>query len=99
MSDLKNFWQDQMKDPAFRGVVDKMQARREVANAIFNARIAKDLTQKDLANLAKVSQGDISRFENEEKDINLNTLDKIARALGYRVKIEFISPEEADKRL
>lgn len=95
MSDMSNLWDEQMKDPAFQEVVDKMQARREVADAILMARTAKKLSQKELAKLSKVSQGDISRFENEEKDINLNTLDKIARALGCKVKIEFV-PDNLD---
>lgn len=98
MTDMERLWAEQMKDSEFRAVFDKTQARREVANAIFRARAGKKLAQGELAKMAKVSQGDISRFENEEKDINLNTLDKIARALGCRVKIEFISPEEAFKR-
>lgn len=94
MSDLKGFWQEQMNDPEFAEYVDEMQARREVADAIFKTRANRKMSQTELAELAGVSQGDISRLENEEKDANVKTLDKIARALGCRVQIRFVPADE-----
>lgn len=94
MSDMKNLWAEQMADPEFAEYYDMMQVRRDVASAIFMARAAKKMSQKELSKLCGVSQGDISRFENEEKDANLKTLDRIARSLGCRVKIEFVPVDD-----
>lgn len=43
------------------------------------------IQQKKIAHLSSISQGDLSKFENEKLDIRLSTLEKIAAALDMKI--------------
>ena len=59
------------------------------------AREKAGITQEDLARRTKTRKSAISRLENHAEDIRLSTLDRVARALGKRLKIELIEPRSA----
>lgn len=54
---------------------------------ILNCRLEKKLTQKALAKKAKVSQGYLSKIENDQVDPSLQEVIKIVEALGYTLTI------------
>ncbi len=68
----------------------RLELRSAAIGALVRARRARKLTQQTLAELAGVSQGEISRFESGEHSPKLETLDQIARAMDYRVEIKLI---------
>lgn len=59
----------------------------EIGENIKRARVRKDMTQYDLAESAGVSQPAISQIETGRNKVSLETLVKLAKALG-------ISPAE-----
>lgn len=89
MSDLKKYLYDQLEDPAFREIYEEMQPLAEISKALIEARLAKDLTQTDLARLADVDLIDIKTLEDCDGDVSLNTVMKLFRVLGMTLKISF----------
>ncbi|ETI88401.1 MAG: Transcriptional regulator, MerR family [Clostridium butyricum DORA_1] len=53
-----------------------------VGDNIKKYRIFRDFTRRDLANELQVSESTISRYENNKREPNINTLNKIAKILG-----------------
>lgn len=64
-----------------------MKLQKEAAKKIKAARIDKKLSQYDIAEKTGINQGNFSRMENGQKDMQLSTLERIADALGKEVKI------------
>lgn len=50
-------------------------------------RVSNGLTQEQLAKRINTTKSVISRMENHSEDVKLSTLEKVAKALGKRVKI------------
>jgi len=50
-------------------------------------RVSNGLTQEELAKRINTTKSVISRMENHSEDVKLSTLEKVAKALGKRVKI------------
>ena len=57
------------------------------------------MTQKDLAKKMNTKQSNISKFEQDLSHIQINTLRKLATALGKTVKITFedVVPQQSKK--
>ena len=54
------------------------------------ARMKNGLTQEELANRIHTTKSVISRMENHSEDIKLSTIEKVAKALGKKVKVAII---------
>jgi DNA-binding XRE family transcriptional regulator len=54
----------------------------EIGKIIHNARITKDLSQKDLAERAALTQSDVSDIERGKSNITIQTLMRISKVLG-----------------
>ena len=59
----------------------------EVKGAIIKMRERRGLTQSDLAGLAKMTQPEIARIENDMQNPKINTLLKVLTPLGYRLAV------------
>lgn len=59
------------------------------------ARIAKGLTQTELAEQTGVKQPVIARLENPDHDVKVGTLEKIAEVLGVELKVGFAKRKAA----
>lgn len=57
------------------------------ADAVYDARCQFGISQKDLAKLTGISQADISRIERGRANPSVETLNRIAKALGAQLKI------------
>lgn len=68
----------------------RLEVRNAAIGALHRARRARNLTQQELADLAGVSQGVISRLESGAHSPKLETLDQIARAMDYRLEIKLV---------
>jgi len=64
MKDFEKFKDEQLKDGKFRKEYEDLQPEFDVIRAIIDARISKNLTQKQLAELTGINQADISKIEN-----------------------------------
>jgi ribosome-binding protein aMBF1 (putative translation factor) len=84
------YFQKQLGDPEMRGLIDEELESLRVGTQIARWRQKKGLSQAQLAARAGMSAPNISRIENSPaQNMTLETLVKIARALGRGVVVSF----------
>lgn len=89
----KNFREtlnEQLKDPAFKKEYDDLETEFQIIRAIIDARTEMGITQKQLSDLTGIAQADISKLENGNANPSLKTLQRLASAIGKKVKISFV---------
>ena len=83
---------EDIKDPEFKAHYEEEKQALILAMKIAELRDQKGLSQQQLAKLMGTSQQAISRIESGEYEgFTLKTLEKIAEAMGMKVKIEFVA--------
>ena len=97
MSEFQELLQEQLKDPDFKKEWDDIQPEMDVIRAMIDARIEKNLTQKELAARTGIDQADISKLENGTRNPSLKLLKKLASGLGMQLKIEFVPMQVSRK--
>lgn len=90
MSELRDYINEQFKDPEFKKEWDNLEPDMEVVRAMIKARTAQNLTQKDLADKTGINQANISKLENGNMNPSLKLLKRIADGLGMNLRIEFV---------
>lgn len=90
MSDFKNYLAQQMEDPAFAAEYEAQRPEYEAIRAVISARLACNMTQKELAEKTGIRQSNISRIENGSASPTIDTLARIAAGLGKQLKIDFV---------
>ena len=90
MSDFKNYLAQQMEDPAFAAEYEAQRPEYEAIRAVIAARLACNMTQKELAEKTGIRQSNISRIENGSASPTIDTLARIAAGLGKQLKIDFV---------
>ena len=90
MSDFKNYLAQQMEDPAFAAEYEAQRPEYEAIRAVIAARLACNMTQKELAEKTGIRQSNISRIENGSASPTIGTLARIAAGLGKQLKIDFV---------
>lgn len=92
----KNILKFYTKDEVFQSTKDNRQFkyvyneecdRIRIAKKIKVLRLKNKMTQKDLAKITTMPQSVIARFESGEHSISLNTLSKIASAMGKKIEL------------
>lgn len=81
---------EQLKDPEFKAGYDALEPEFSLIKALMDARLEKGLTQKELAEMTGISQGDISRIERGTANPSIKTIQRLATALDKKVQILFI---------
>ena len=90
MSDFKNYLAQQVEDPAFAAEYEAQRPEYEAIRAVIAARLACNMTQKELAEKTGIRQSNISRIENGSASPTIDTLARIAAGLGKQLKIDFV---------
>lgn len=90
MSELRDYINEQFKDPEFKKEWDNLEPEMEVVRAMIKARTAQNLTQKDLAEKTGINHANISKLENGNMNPSLKLLKRIADGLGMNLRIEFV---------
>ena len=90
MSDFKNYLAQQMEDPAFAAEYEAQRPEYEAIRAVIAARLACNMTKKELAEKTGIRQSNISRIENGSASPTIDTLARIAAGLGKQLKIDFV---------
>lgn len=78
-----------MKDPAFRREYDALEEEFSLITAIMHARSRAGLTQAQLAKRMKTTQTAIARLESGRVKPSTRTLERVAKATGHRLIIDF----------
>ena len=85
---------EDLKDDEFKQGFLKESLKINIINELTKIRKQKNLTQKDMAKIVGVSQGNISRFEKGKVEPTLEFIENMSSKLGYKLNISFISIEE-----
>ena len=89
MSDLKHYIERQMNDPEFKSEYDASETEYQLTRSLIAARIASNMTQKELADKSGVRQSNISRIESGSCSPTVATLQALAEGLGKKLVISF----------
>ncbi|MDR2569932.1 MAG: helix-turn-helix domain-containing protein [Oscillospiraceae bacterium] len=89
MSQWDKFLEKQLQNAEVRAEWDALEPEYAIIQAMIDARKDTGLTQKQLSQRTGIAQGDISRIENGNANPSLNTLKRLASAMGLTLKIEF----------
>lgn len=81
---------ERLRDPEFRAEWDALEPEFQIAKAMLDGRAARNLTQKELAEITGITQSDISKLENGNANPSLRTLERLAAGLGMRIRLEFV---------
>lgn len=78
-------------DNEFEADLERARLHADVAQIVYDARVAAGLTQAELAKLVGTSQSSIARIEDAAYEgHSLKMLQRIARALNKRVEVSLV---------
>ncbi|OFV92371.1 MAG: transcriptional regulator [Acidobacteria bacterium RIFCSPLOWO2_12_FULL_65_11] len=85
-------------DPRLREEIGEAKVNFRVAQLIYDARTAAEMTQQQLADLVGTKQSVIARLEDADYEgHSLTMLSRIARVLHQRLEVRFV-PKRARER-
>jgi transcriptional regulator with XRE-family HTH domain len=84
------YFEQQLEDPEMKDLVERELAALRLGATIAKMRETRNLTQTQLAALAGMSASKISAIETGPKNVELATVIRIATALGYQFRPEFV---------
>ena len=87
---FKSYLKEQMKDDNFKKEYDALEPEYKIIHSIMDARIKSNMTQKELAKRAKLTQADISRLESGNSNPTIKILQRIADGLNMNLDIRFV---------
>ncbi len=90
MNEFEKLLAEQMKDENFKKEWDALEPEFSLMQAIIDARNAEGITQKELSVRSGIAQGDISKIESGNANPSIRTLNRIANAMGKKLRIEFV---------
>lgn len=76
-----------LKDPEFKKEYEALEPEYRLAAALIRLRLAKGLTQEQLARLLNTKQESIARLESGSSLPSLSTVKKVAYALDAELEI------------
>ncbi|MBY8871832.1 helix-turn-helix domain-containing protein [Micromonospora sp. PLK6-60] len=76
-----------LNDPDARAEYEDARRRRTLFKTFAWARRYKQMSQADIARIMETSQSAISDIEQGQKDPRLSTLQRLARALGFELRV------------
>jgi predicted transcriptional regulator len=91
MSSYKNYKERVLQNPEVKAEYDQLQPEYDIIQAMIDARVSQNITQKELSARTGISQADISRIETGTRNPSLSMVKKLAQGLGMQLKLEFVS--------
>lgn len=88
MAKLRDLHQKWSEDAEYRTAYDALE-EFTLAAAIAEARARAGLTQEEVAQRMRTTQGNIARMEAGRSKPSTRTLERFAQAVGVRLKISF----------
>ena len=87
MKNYRQFKEEFLRDPIKKKAYDALEVEFKIYNALVKTRIAKKMTQKELAEKIGVAQSALARFETGRTNPTLSFLQKVASGLGLKLTI------------
>lgn len=69
---------------------EELKWEADLANALADARLSRNMTQKELAARTGINQADISRLENGTRNPSLRFLRRLANGMDMELQITFV---------
>jgi transcriptional regulator with XRE-family HTH domain len=91
-SNFKQFRARALRRPAVRKAYDELEEEFAYLDEVLKARVEAGLTQAEVAARVGTTQSAIARLESAESkhSPSIATLQRYARALGYRVEVRLL---------
>lgn len=78
---------ERLKDPEFKKLWEASEADYQIARQMIKARLAKKMSQRELATKAKTTQARISALEGQNANPSLSFLKRIGAALDIKFRL------------
>lgn len=78
-----------LKNPAFRKAWEESELEYQLGRKLIEARLKRNISQRELAKKAHTTQAVISRIEGMNSNPSIGLLKKLAGALGLKLKVGF----------
>jgi len=89
MNDLEKYIDDRKQtDEEFAAEYEVGYENFKIGVMLRQARERAGVTQREVAEQLETQKSAISRIENHAEDIRLSTLERYARALGKKIRVE-----------
>lgn len=82
--DFNDFLQRHLKDPEFKAEFDKLTPIYQLKSKLIAQRLAKKMTQSEVAKISGLKQSNIARLENSNGNFSLDFAIRYARAVGLK---------------
>ena len=80
-----------MQEPEFADAYEEVQAEMNIVRALVDARISRNLSQKELSEKTGINQTEISRLENGTRNPTVRLLQRLADGRDMVLDISFKS--------
>lgn len=90
VSSYKDYKKKALENIEVKAEYDALAPEYDLIQALIEARISQNITQKELSDLTGITQADISRIENGTRNPSLAMVKRIATGLGMQLRLEFI---------
>jgi predicted transcriptional regulator len=87
MKNWKDLEKELLKNPAVKAEYDKLRPEYELARQLVKARLAKKMTQAELAQVTGLKQAYIARLESGTANPTVESLNKVMSALDKKLKL------------
>lgn len=97
---LKEYKEKRMQDPEFAAAYYDILPEMNIIRAIIDARVSRNLTQKELSERTGIAQTEISKLENGTRNPSIKLLQRLADGMDMVLNVTFIPKEsEALKKI
>ncbi len=87
---FQEYLKKELRDPKFKKGYEEEKQKLNLGYQIFLAREKAGMTQGELARKIGTRQSNISRLEQGNYNFTVEMLEKIAYALNFKIRIEFV---------
>lgn len=88
---LKEYKTRKMQESEFADAYEEVQAEMNIVRALVDARISRNLSQKELSEKTGINQTEISRLENGTRNPTVRLLQRLADGMDMVLDISFKS--------
>ncbi|MGO9127706.1 putative Uncharacterized HTH-type transcriptional regulator HI_0659 [Candidatus Sulfotelmatobacter sp. SbA7] len=97
MNRFERYYRTQIEDSDMRELVEKELASLDIGVQIASLRAKHRLNQTQLAARARMSAPKVSRIESGPANVQLDTLIRLAQALGARLEVRLIEEKRRNR--
>ena len=91
MSDVEKYIDaKEAKSPGIKVKIEEEYENLRIGELVRQLRLSQGMTQEELAKRLSTTKSAVSRLENHSESVRLATIEKVAKALGKKIKIAIV---------